>query len=203
MASTSGDSAPERDQITPPHDNNNTTTHDQSDKSEYDVVDAKLMRFLKKSGLKQTQAKLIDLNLINKDITDESTVLHRNTWVAARAKDYRRTKRCRDDMLLVEYQENYEEWTEKDFDKVNKDILRVLCDALVLKGVNINKGSSKKIAKSLIIALNYEHALAWTAVALKITEFATDTRTHYYQLMGERGEPIPSDSCALIGKERV
>ena len=80
MASTSGESAHERDQTAPPRDNNNnTTTHDQSDKSEYDVVDAKLARFLKKSGLKQTYVELIDLNLINKDITDKSTVPHRNT----------------------------------------------------------------------------------------------------------------------------
>ena len=140
------------------NNNNNTTTHDQSDDSEYDVVDAKLARFLKKSGLKQTHAELIDLNLINKDITDESTVPHRNTWVAARIKDYRTTKRCRDIMLLVEYQEDFEEWTEKDFDKVNNDILRALCDALIFKGVNIKKGAGKKIARSLAVALNWEYS---------------------------------------------
>jgi hypothetical protein len=143
---------------------------------------------------------LIDLNLINKDITDESTVPHRNTWVAARAKDYRTTKRCRDAMLLVEYQEDFEEWTEKDFDKVDKDILRALRDALIFKGVNINKGLGKKIAKSLAIALNYKYVPVWTAVALKTTEFTTDTRARYFQLMAERGEPIPSDICTLIGK---
>ena len=69
MASTSGESAPERDQTAPPRDdNNNNTTTRESDDSEYDVIDAKLARFLKKSGLKQTHAELIDLNLINKDI---------------------------------------------------------------------------------------------------------------------------------------
>ena len=79
MASTSGESAPERDQTAPPRDNNNNTTTRESDDSEYDVIDAKLARFLKKSGLKQTYVELIDLNLINKDITDKSTVPHRNT----------------------------------------------------------------------------------------------------------------------------
>ena len=103
-------------------------------------------------------------------------------------------------MLLVEYQEDFEEWTEKDFDKVNNDILRALRDTLIFKGVNIKKGAGKKIARSLAVALNWEYSPAWTAESLESEIFATNTRGHYFQSIVQRQESLPSFVSVSIGK---
>jgi len=202
MATSSAGKASERDQTPSTRDEIEVTSHDQSDDSDYEIVNAKLARFLRKSNLKKAHAPLIDLDLIDEDITNNSTDIHRNSWVAARIKNYLTTKRCHNDILLVEYQEDFEEWTEEDFDKINKDILRELRNALVFKGVNIKKGAGKKIARSLAVALNWEYSPAWTAESLNNERFAPDTRAHYFQRMAERGDRLPTFPHPSHGKER-
>jgi hypothetical protein len=66
MASMSTEHTPERDQTAPPY-------------NDYDDVDATITNILETIGLKKRYASMIDLNLIDEDIIDKSTVQHRNS----------------------------------------------------------------------------------------------------------------------------
>ena len=93
------------------------------------------------------------------------------------------TKSCSDGALLDRYKEEFGDWKEEDFEQVNKDILRALRDALIFKGVNINKGSGKKIARCLAVALNWDIVPDWTTESLKTEKFAVGTRAYKYPVM--------------------
>jgi hypothetical protein len=95
--------------LLPRDNNNNTITHNQSNASKYDVVDAKLARFFKQSSLMQTHTELIDLKLINQDITGASTISYWNPLVATHTKGYWTTKHFCDGSLLVGYNKDCEE----------------------------------------------------------------------------------------------
>jgi hypothetical protein len=161
-----------------------------------DAPDSRLLQLLREAQLPTRIANIINLDLAEKDITDESNSIHCNSFAASRIHDYLTIRRCHGTELLSTFQEDFTGWTEQTFGKLNKDVIRGIRSALRYKGVYPG-GKRGNVTDQLLEVMSLEHPLVWPAEELVGETFAPETRAFQFQGMLEQGLPLPRVSTPV------
>jgi rubrerythrin len=105
--------------------------------------------------------------------------------------DFYRQSRAKNDALLLEqFQEDYEGWTQADFETLDQSIRNGMRDILFSKGVH-SRVKHGRISKKLEDILQQEQWHTWTAKELEGKQFAELSEARRYQKMVEDGKPVP------------
>ncbi|KJZ69409.1 hypothetical protein HIM_11205 [Hirsutella minnesotensis 3608] len=64
-------------------------------------------------------ATIFNMDLFNTPVNETSDEIHYNTYVLARIVDYKVSSTCQGLELLGSFQEDFEDWEEEDFKKVD------------------------------------------------------------------------------------
>ncbi|KJZ72275.1 hypothetical protein HIM_01308 [Hirsutella minnesotensis 3608] len=147
--------------------------------------------FLDVAEFNRGLATIFDMDLFNTPVNETSDEIHYNTYVLARIVDYKVSSTCQGLELLGSFQEDFEDWEEEDFKKVDPRVRKVLRNTLRFRGIYTGKLNAK-ITAFLVNLKNRDRLPEWDEDDLRDAILYEKTAAYRRQQELLRRSPSPT-----------